>query len=304
MRQRLPDSISRRALLVALPGVAVGKQAPLVKGICSSAFSPATPLRECFAEAAKAGFGSFEIRLGDQIGPDTPAEELRRVAEAARNNKLTIDSVWVSSRVLPRGLLNSEHEAVRQEAASVIRKGISVAAALDCRCVLLNVARVGLGPKMIMGYRETWERYSKGIRECLEAAEEHGVVLTPENVLNRFLMSPLEAAAFVDQFRSPWVRFHFDIGNVMPGGYPQDWIRILGRRIVRLHAKDVKLRNTGYEFVDLLQGDVDWAGVMAALQEIEFQGSLTCEPEFRQDVTGALRGISKALDLILKGNLP
>ena len=34
------------------------------------------------------------------------------------------------------------------------------------------------------------------------------------------------------------MRAYFDVGNVVLYGYPQDWIRTLGKRIVKLHIKD------------------------------------------------------------------
>jgi L-ribulose-5-phosphate 3-epimerase len=292
--------VSRRTLLAGATASAVAsKRHPMGKGICSTAFAPTTPLAECIWQAAQAGFQTLEIRLGDQIGPDTPVSSLREAADAAARNKVRIDSVWVSSRVLPQGLLNHPDRLVRTAAVGVIRKSLRVAAALSCPCVLLNPVRVGNGARFVAGYRETWDRFTQGLRLLLDEAAERRVVLTPENVLNRFLLSPLEAARFVDQFASPWVAFHLDIGNVMPNGYPQDWIRILGPRIRRVHAKDVKLHEWGFEFVDLLRGDVDWPAVIAALGAIGFRGALTCESEGPADDRAALRRTSAALDEIL-----
>jgi len=31
------------------------------------------------------------------------------------------------------------------------------------------------------------------------------------------------------EFKSPWIQAWFDVGNVLLNGYPQDWIRTLGR---------------------------------------------------------------------------
>ena len=95
------------------------------------------------------------------------------------------------------------------------------------------------------------------------------MLLNPENVWNKFLVSPLETRKFVDQFHSPWIQTHFDVGNVMQYGYPQDWILTLGPRIKRVHLKDYKLsaRSEQGHFADLLEGDVDWKEVMAALRQ-------------------------------------
>ena len=90
-----------------------------------------------------------------------------------------------------------------------------------------------------------------------------------EEVWNKFLLSPLEFNRYIDEFQSPTVKAYFDVGNVVFYGYPQDWIRTLGRRIARLHLKDFKLdRNAGtFEWKHLGEGDIDWIEVRKALAE-------------------------------------
>jgi hexulose-6-phosphate isomerase len=127
------------------------------------------------------------------------------------------------------------------------------------------------------------------------------VVITPENVWNKFLVSPLEMRAFIDQFRSPSVQSQFDTGNIMQWGYPQDWILTLGSRIKRVHVKDYKLsaRSEQGRFVDLLEGDVDWKEVMGALVKVGYRGFIS--PEYGGDAKDPdrINKISKALDKIL-----
>jgi sugar phosphate isomerase/epimerase len=52
-----------------------------------------------------------------------------------------------------------------------------------------------------------------------------------------------------------------------PYGYPQDWIRTLGKRISRLHLKDFRVdRESGkFEWKNIGEGDIDWQAVRAAL---------------------------------------
>jgi len=64
------------------------------------------------------------------------------------------------------------------------------------------------------------------------------VKIACENVWNHFLLSPLEAARYVDEFNSPAVGWHFDVGNILNYGWPEQWIRILGPRIQKLHIKE------------------------------------------------------------------
>jgi L-ribulose-5-phosphate 3-epimerase len=125
------------------------------------------------------------------------------------------------------------------------------------------------------------------------------VVIGIENVSNKFLLSPLEFAAYVDGFKSPWLRAYFDVGNIMLYGFPQDWIRTLGKRIVKLHLKDFSYRKNVVAYVGLREGDVNWAAVHAALAEIGFSGMATCELATGEEEY--LREVSRRVDLILSG---
>ena len=82
----------------------------------------------------------------------------------------------------------------------------------------------------------------------------------------------MEMRTFIDQFKSPWLQSHFDVGNVVQYGYPQDWILTLGPRIKREHLKDFNTK-----FVDLLEGDVDWKAVMAAFVKVGYRGTMSPE---------------------------
>ena len=132
-------------------------------------------------------------------------------------------------------------------------------------------------------------------------AERAKVLLTLENVSNRFLVSPLEMRSFVDQFRSPWLQTHFDTGNVMYFGYPQDWILTLGSRIKRVHVKDRKVtpQAEAARPSRLLEGDIDWKAVMSALVKVGYSGFMSPEIGHEPDVPDQLASVSAALDKIL-----
>jgi L-ribulose-5-phosphate 3-epimerase len=87
---------------------------------------------------------------------------------------------------------------------------------------------------------------------------------------------------------------YFDVGNALRFGFPQDWIRTLGRRIVRIHLKDFRLSVGTVEGVcPLGEGDVDWPAVMTALHRMRYDGPLTCEGP------GDLADIARRIDRIL-----
>ena len=109
-------------------------------------------------------------------------------------------------------------------------------------------------------------------------AQQLGVKIAIENVWNLFLLSPLEAARYIDEFESPAIGWHFDIGNVINYGWPEQWVRILGKRITKLHIKEysrAKRDKTGPAAgfqVPYLEGDNDWPAVMAALDDVGYKG--------------------------------
>src|SRR5439155_4218347 len=135
-----------------------------------------------------------------------------------------------------------------------------------------------------ISYAEAYQRTQAELRKAVPLAAELGVKLAVENVWNHFLLSPMEAARFVDEFKSPAVVWHFDVGNVIYLGWPEQWIRILGKRIQKLHIKEYsrkKMNEHGLRAgfaVEYLEGDNDWPSVMKALDEVGYHGWGIAEP--------------------------
>jgi hexulose-6-phosphate isomerase len=296
--------LNRRQLIAGLAGVAAtaaGQSAPRFrKSICSVAFPPKMPVAEKFTEAKANGFEGIELRMGDEIALDSTPDDLARLAAAAQKAGITIVSLWDSSP-LSKAPLNSPDPALRAKGADAIRQAIDFAHKLNCGAILLYPGHVGYGPKLEVGYQDTWDRFTAELKKVIPDAAGAHVTLTMENVWNKFLLSPLEMRAFVDQFHSPWMASHFDMGNVMQFGYPQDWIQTLGSRIKRIHVKDYKLsaRAEQGRFVPLFEGDVDFKGVMEALVAVDYRGFLS--PEYGYDASDAhyLKTLSEKLDRIL-----
>jgi hexulose-6-phosphate isomerase len=154
-------------------------------------------------------------------------------------------------------------------------------------------------------YRQAWERSQRLIRERLiPLAKELKVIIAVEEVWNKFLLSPLEFARYVDELDSPWLKAYFDVGNVVFYAYPQDWIRTLGARIVKVHLKDFQLDrpNGRFAFKNLGEGDIDWPEVQRAFAEINYRGFATTE------VSGGdaayLKDLAGRVDRFLAGQKP
>jgi hexulose-6-phosphate isomerase len=156
-----------------------------------------------------------------------------------------------------------------------------------------------------ISYADAYTRSQAEIRKAIPLAEELGVKIAIENVWNHFLLSPLEAARYVDEFGSPAVGWHFDVGNVINYGWPEQWIRVLGKRIQKFHIKEFsrKKRDTqglykGFD-VPLLEGDDNWPAVMKAVDEIGYQGWVMTEQP-GGDTPEGLRNLAERLTKILE----
>jgi len=296
--------VNRRIFLTASVAAAAVPAKPetprFVKSICSVMFPHDMPVPEKFKQAKNAGFEAIELRFGDEVSPSLSTDEVKHLGDAAHAAGVQIASMWVSG-AFRSNPLNSPDPAVRARSLEGLKTAIDFATNLRCGALLLYLCRLGDGPKLVFGYEDTWNRVSTELPKAIPWAQEAKVVLTPENVWNKFIVSPLEMRSFVDQFHSPWLQTHFDVGNVMQYGYPQDWILTLGPRIKRVHFKDYKLSNRTEQghFADLLEGDVDWKAVMAALVKVGYRGFVSPEIGYEPNEPEKPRKVSDSLDKIL-----
>jgi hexulose-6-phosphate isomerase len=137
------------------------------------------------------------------------------------------------------------------------------------------------------------------IEKLISVAEETKVVIAVENVWNNLFVDPRHLAHFVDSFKSPWVKIYFDLGNHVKYSPTEQWVRVLGDRIVKCHVKDFKLNADGHggKFVDIRDGSVNWPVVRKALDEVGYNGWMTIEG------SGGLsqQEQNKRLDMIIAG---
>jgi len=127
-------------------------------------------------------------------------------------------------------------------------------------------------------YDVAWERSITQIKKAVPLAKELGVKISIENVWNNFILSPLEAVRYLDEVGDTIVGWHFDIGNVLRYGWPEQWIKVLGKRINRIHVKEYSTKKMKDEGVwkgfdcDLTEGDNNWPVIMKALDEAGYTG--------------------------------
>lgn len=223
-----------------------------------------------FALLKRLGYDGVEVSRPSPV----PLKELREASAAAG---------------LPiHGVVNSAHwgkplshpkAKVRDEGRAALETAISDAKALGADSVLLVPGMVNGGVR----YDECYHRSQAEIRKVLPLAEEKGIKILFENVWNNFLLSPMEAARYIDEFESKSVGMYFDVGNVVRYGWPDHWVHILGHRIGKLDIKEYSRKKQNDEGlwkgfnVKIGDGDCGWPAVMKALADIGYSGWATAE---------------------------
>ena len=267
------------------------------KGINQWVFPPDLPAQKALAAAHAAGFQSFEICVGED-GPlrfDVSDQDLKAIRRHADRLGLTLDSV--ATAACWRYPLSSPDAAVRSKAKALVSRMIEIAAEIGADTILVVPGLVDAGTS----YDDAIERSLDALQELEPLAAQRRVSIGIENVWNKFLLSPVEMRDYIDQFESPYVGAYVDVGNLVAYAFPEQWIRILGTRIRKVHLKDFRASTGTLEgFVMLMEGDVNWPAVMAALRAAGYGGPLTAEyAPYKHGHEVTLRQIAAALEAIL-----
>jgi hexulose-6-phosphate isomerase len=216
-----------------------------------------------------------KFRLQKELGYDG--------MELVSPSELTADEVRQASDEtgMPvHGLVDMKHWEIRLSSPDpkVRDKGVAILEQCLRDCKAFGGSSVLLVPGRVSGPEEThdnvWERSIVGIRKVLPVASQLGIWILIENVWNGFCESPEQMRDYLDEIASPWVGAYFDIGNCRKFGRSEDWVRTLGKRIVKLDCKDW---GDTEGFCKIGDGDVDWPAVRQALAEINFSGWCTAE---------------------------
>lgn len=274
------------------------------KGISIWSFAE-TDLKKCFELAKDAGFDGVEVAL-DEKGPvslESTKEDILKVKEMAK--EVGIELYSVASGLYWTYNYTSENPENREKAKEITKKQLQVASWLGCDTILVvpGAVNVVFDPDSeIVDYDVAYERALVALKEVAPIAEELKVSIGVENVWNKFLLSPLEMRDFIDAVGSDFVGSYFDVGNVLFSGYPEQWVKILGKRIKKVHFKDYRKSVGGLDgFVDILAGDVDYKAVKSALDKVGYDNWVTAEmlPPYAQYPEAILYNTSYSMDKIL-----
>lgn len=215
-----------------------------------------------------------------------------------------LEAASVTSGELWAHQLTSDDPSDREQGKQIVTKCLEVASQLGATGILVvpGAVQAPFGDSPVIQYDVAVQRVEDAMRDLVPVAEKHKVAMGIENVWNKMFLSPLEARNFVDKLGSEYLGWFFDVGNVLQFGMPEQWIRILGKRIKKVHVKDFRRAVATLDgFVDLLEGDVDWPEVMKALREVGYDDYLIAEmiPYYTHAPETRVANTSLAMDKIM-----
>ncbi len=248
---------------------------------------------------AKAGFPGMELQK-----KDVTVEQAQQGRLTAEKHGLKIHSFmggWAD--------FNNADADARRKSIDDVKRLIQVTAAYGASAILLVPCRVGGGmpkpsqfkidydPKTLVvksvvegdnvpysayieAQNKATEMSRKAVEELIPVAARANVTIALENVWNNLWVLPDFAAAFVRSFDNEQVKAYLDLGNNIRYAPTEQWLRKLGKNIVKLHIKDFKIdrekKNDG-DFVPIGKGSVDWKSVRQVIDEIGYNGWVTIE---------------------------
>ena len=222
-----------------------------------------------FKAIRDAGFDGVELNLPGELTTD-------QILEAKAASGLEVAGIICTPHwSFP---LSSPDPAKREKTVNGLNFALKQGGEIGCKRVLLVPGTV----EKDVTYEQCWTRAIEGIKRCIETAEKSKCAIAVENVWNRFINEPVAAKRFLEEINSPWVGWHFDIGNCVTFGWPEHWVTTLGKKhIFNLHIKEYSRKkrddkdhggpHKGFD-VELMEGDNDWPSVMKALDEIGYEG--------------------------------
>lgn len=274
-----------------LAGIAEGavepKKGKFRKSIIVNMVKGDMPVADKFKIARDCGFEGIEAP------PLLTPEAIDEYSKASEGAGIPVHSIIFGGWGKP---LSHPDPEVQKQGLEELKLGLKGAKEVGADGLLLVPAVVNKETRYVDAYR----RSQKNVRAAIPLAHELGVKINIEEVWNKFLLSPLEFARYIDEFRSPWVGAYFDVANVIDFGWPEDWVLTLGKRIQKVHLKD--FRRSDRKWVPLGEGDADFPTVMKALTDVGYSGWLTCELPAGDEAY--LKDVSRRVDKIIAGQNP
>lgn len=291
-RRHFIQSLSSTALIAASGGIMAQETAKparkLRKAIMGGTLGIKGTLVEKYKAAKEAGYEGVEPAGGMNN---------QEVIDALGQSGLQAASVCCHTHW--KQTLTHDDPKIREEGLQGVLTTLRDAKAYGADSILVVPGVVS----ETVPYDVAWERSITEIKKAVPLAKELGVKISIENVWNNFILSPLEAVRYLDEVGDPIVGWHFDIGNVLRYGWPEQWIKVLGKRINRIHVKEYSTKKMKEEGVwkgfdcDLTEGDNNWPAIMKALDTAGYSGWAISEQ--RGGISsGGLKMLTERMDKI------
>ncbi len=228
--------------------------------------------QETLQRAKEAGYEAFELAFRDDRDTAFASMTDEKIADMVKMAEdLEIELAAAVGSGEPRPDIMTRDERRRRESIDEIKRILEVVKKFGIDTWLLVPGRVSEE----CHYDEAYYNAREALQELAPFAEEIDVVIAVEYVWNRFLLSPMEFARFLDEIGSSHVGLYFDTGNMVIQSYPEQWVKIVGTGVKKVHFKDFK--RDGYQWTPLLEGDVNFPAVMAELRRIGYDDALISE---------------------------
>ena len=297
---------SRRSFIKSAGVLSAGALLPFQTNAAHHASKVSNPLAGRLYKTLKVNMIKIEGSLTDKfkaakatgfmgVEMNSPGMDIEETRKAIAESGLPVDGTVGSTHWKIRH--TSPDKETRAQALSNLKQALRDTQAVGGHTCLLVVGKGEDGPTDVI-----WNRSIENISKAIPLAAELGVSIVVENVWNQMHynhdgdsnQTADELARYIDEFNSPWVGMQFDIGNHWKYGSMADWIRTLGKRIIKLDVKGFS-RADG-KFTAIGEGDLDFADVRKALHEINYYGWVAAEVKGGDQFE--LEVISKQMDRV------
>lgn len=219
-------------------------------------------IEETFRYAPAAGFrhwglgGPFTMYPGLIQWLDVDQVK-RRMAQVGLESLTEVWTPPIPTESPEAAALGAEHVAL----------AAGVAARLDCH----RLVQTG-GPRREGGIRETVE----GLRRLLDLIDDPAIQICLEPHVKSQILHPADYEAIFSALDTRRLGITVDTGHFHSAGVDTvALIRKYADRIYNVHVKD----HIGTQSVAIGQGEIDLAGIVAALREVGYKGPLAIEME-------------------------
>jgi hexulose-6-phosphate isomerase len=276
------SAVAATVLRTTLAADAPAKKRPIKKAMMYATIGYPGSVMEKFQALQKAGFAGVE-----------PMSHMKQDEVLAALDATGLKAASVCCNTHWAKPLSHPDPQARREGLEGLVQALRDAKRYGATSVLLVPGVVNKD----VSYDDCFQRSVAEIRKAVPTAGELGVKIAIENVWNNFITKPEQAMAFLDAIDSPQVGWHFDIGNVIRYGLPEDWIPVLGKRILKLHIKEFsKVKSFQVKF---LEGDNHWPAIMKALDAAGYEGwGISEQPPGQTRDADGLKDLSGRMDRI------